>query len=114
MKQTLPILLLALCCGCCPESKKNDQIALKAAFNDGWMACSIDAQAVRSYHDRLDRIDDSDASKRDETWQQCLEEAARTQQWWDNHTVERKALADFQPFWKRSVGEPRRILKGKP
>jgi hypothetical protein len=84
----------------------------RVAWADGWQAYYIDSWAVGEYHRRVDALGDNrDPEARKAIWDEILLEAAEMErEWMSAHDSVKLQTIQGGPFWKRGVGQPRRLF----
>ena len=86
----------------------------RIGYKDGWMAHALDSFAVEKYHHEADALsNDDDAQALAAIWAKCMADAQRQEAEWQALSVRQKWKYPTDPFWKRGVGEPRRISKSQ-
>src|SRR5262245_6812701 len=67
-------------------------------WNDGWVMYSVDAFAVKKFHDDADRWPTDDPGSLALIWDECKVQADRMEVEW--HRLPNRGTNTFKPFWK--------------
>lgn len=120
MKPTLLITVLVgvlLAMGASAADKltmTTESDAEKIAWKNGWIAYSIDAEAVDSYHRMANDLpDDSDPVALAKLWENICGNAASREKAWNALTDKEKLDYPIRAFWKAGKGEPRRLSRSQ-
>lgn len=89
-------------------------IGYKLGYNKGWMSCCLDSIVIKQYHTEADKLEnDDDPIALAKCWYDATNHIQKAETVWNNMSVFDKYRLDYTPFWKKNIGQPRRISKSQ-